>query len=61
MKISALILFAVGTFLLNSNVVEAQKKKSTCWNSCFARETACPAGFEPKTRMIGLCWSCCRL
>ncbi|EIE88839.1 hypothetical protein RO3G_13550 [Rhizopus delemar RA 99-880] len=55
MKIASIVLLALGSYLLNSNVAEAQ---DACWRVCFPEERECPEGWDPK--QFGDCWTCCQ-
>ncbi|EIE88822.1 hypothetical protein RO3G_13535 [Rhizopus delemar RA 99-880] len=54
MKIASIVLLALGSYLLNPNVVEAQ---GSCWKACYPKKPECPEGWYPKK--LGNCWTCC--
>ena len=54
MKFVSVVLFALGSYLLNANVAEAQ---ASCWNICYPSQVPCPSGWH--AQQLGYCWTCC--
>jgi hypothetical protein len=55
MKIASIVLLALGSYLLNSNVAEAQ---DICLSLCVSEKPNCSDGWSPKE--FGECWTCCK-